>query len=133
MRSDIRALALLTFLLSSCVANTGSESTPSPSTTTPTSTATVVASSSLTPRPAAPMTAHENPFLGYRIALPSTYRRLPSSYFTADKTTGGLLGKIVELGDKVVTLEIAPNVRVRVERAQISALSSYSKAAKASS
>jgi preprotein translocase subunit YajC len=48
-------------------------------------------------------------------------------------TTGGLLGKIVELGDKVVTLEIAPNVRVRVERAQISALSSYSKAAKASS
>ena len=39
------------------------------------------------------MTAHENPFLGYRIALPSTYRRLPSSYFTADKTTGGLLGR----------------------------------------
>ena len=48
-------------------------------------------------------------------------------------TTGGLLGKIVELGDKVVTLEIAPNVRVRVERAQISALSSYSKTAKAGS
>ena len=95
MRSDIRALALLTFLLSSCVANTGSESTPSPSTPTPASTATapVVASSSLTPRPTASITAHENPFLGYRIALPSTYRRLPSSYFTADKTTGGLLGR----------------------------------------
>ena len=38
------------------------------------------------------MTAHENPFLGYRITLPSTYRRLPPSYFTADRTTGGLLG-----------------------------------------
>jgi preprotein translocase subunit YajC len=49
-------------------------------------------------------------------------------------TTGGLLGKVIELGDKVVTLEIAPNVRVRVERAQIAALSSYTKAgAKASS
>ena len=39
------------------------------------------------------MTAHENPFLGYRITLPSTYRRLPPSYFTADRTTGGLLGR----------------------------------------
>lgn len=49
-------------------------------------------------------------------------------------TTGGLLGRIVELGDKVVILEIAPNVRVRVERAQISSLSTYTKAAaKASS
>jgi preprotein translocase subunit YajC len=48
-------------------------------------------------------------------------------------TTGGLLGKVIELGDKVVTLEIAPNVRVRVERAQIAALSSYTKATKASS
>ncbi len=37
--------------------------------------------------------AHENPSLGYRITLPSTYRRLASSYFTADKTTGGLLGR----------------------------------------
>jgi preprotein translocase subunit YajC len=43
-------------------------------------------------------------------------------------TTGGLIGKVVELGDRVVTLEIAPNVRVRVERAQIGAISSYSKA-----
>ncbi|HKN01767.1 MAG TPA: preprotein translocase subunit YajC [Candidatus Binataceae bacterium] len=42
-------------------------------------------------------------------------------------TTGGLIGKITELGDKLVTLEIAPNVRVRVERPQISAVSSYSK------
>ncbi|HXR35395.1 MAG TPA: preprotein translocase subunit YajC [Candidatus Binataceae bacterium] len=44
-------------------------------------------------------------------------------------TTGGLLGRVVELGDRVVVLEIAPNVRVRVERAQISSLSAYSKAA----
>ena len=42
-------------------------------------------------------------------------------------TTGGLLGKVIELGDKVVTLEIAPNVRVRVERSQITAISSYGK------
>ncbi len=48
-------------------------------------------------------------------------------------TSGGLIGKIVELSDKVITLEIAPNVRVRVERAQIAALSPYSKSVKAAS
>lgn len=37
-------------------------------------------------------------------------------------TAGGLYGKVVALTDKVLTLEIAPNVRVRVERAQVSAL-----------
>ena len=48
-------------------------------------------------------------------------------------TTGGLIGKVVELGDRVVVLEIAQNVKVRVERSQIGALSSYSKSpAKAS-
>jgi preprotein translocase subunit YajC len=40
-------------------------------------------------------------------------------------TTGGLIGRIAELSDKLVTLEIAPNVRVRVERSQIAAISSY--------
>jgi preprotein translocase subunit YajC len=40
-------------------------------------------------------------------------------------TTGGLIGRIAELTDKLVTLEIAPNVRVRVERNQIAAISSY--------
>jgi len=40
-------------------------------------------------------------------------------------TTGGLIGRIAELSDKLVTLEIAPNVRVRVERNQIAAISSY--------
>jgi preprotein translocase subunit YajC len=42
-------------------------------------------------------------------------------------TNGGLVGRIVELGDKLVVVEIAPNVRVRVERPQIAALSSYGK------
>jgi preprotein translocase subunit YajC len=44
-------------------------------------------------------------------------------------TTGGLIGRISELGDKVITLEIAPNVRVRVERTQVAAASSYGKTA----
>jgi len=35
---------------------------------------------------------------------------------------GGLYGKVIALNDKVVTLEIAPNVRVRVERAQVASL-----------
>jgi preprotein translocase subunit YajC len=34
-------------------------------------------------------------------------------------TAGGLYGRVVALADKVVTLEIAPNVRVRVARPQI--------------
>jgi preprotein translocase subunit YajC len=42
-------------------------------------------------------------------------------------TSGGILGKIVELGDRLVTLEIAPNVRIRIERAQIGAVSTYGK------
>lgn len=47
-------------------------------------------------------------------------------------TNGGLIGRIVELGDKVVTLEIAQNVRVKVERPQISGPSPYGKSAKSS-
>ncbi|SRR5579885_254670 len=42
-------------------------------------------------------------------------------------TTGGIVGRITELGEKIVTLEIAPNVRVRVERPQIASLSTYGK------
>jgi preprotein translocase subunit YajC len=45
-------------------------------------------------------------------------------------TTGGLLGRLVELGDKLVTLEIAQGVRVRVERSQIASLSAYGKTPK---
>ena len=37
-------------------------------------------------------------------------------------TAGGLYGKVVALTDRIVTLEIAPNVRVRVDRPQIASL-----------
>src|SRR6202451_3051699 len=45
-------------------------------------------------------------------------------------TTGGIIGRIQDVGDKVITLEIAPNVRVRVETAQIASISSYKSTAK---
>jgi preprotein translocase subunit YajC len=34
-------------------------------------------------------------------------------------TSGGIYGKVVALADSVVTLEVAPNVRIRVHRPQI--------------
>jgi len=37
-------------------------------------------------------------------------------------TSGGIYGKIVALTDSVITLEIAPNVRIRVHRPQIAAV-----------
>lgn len=40
-------------------------------------------------------------------------------------TTGGIVGRVAELGEKIVTLEIAKGVNVRVERTQIAALSTY--------
>src|SRR5258707_11704225 len=42
-------------------------------------------------------------------------------------TTGGIIWRIHEVGDKVITLEVAPNVRLRVERPQIASISSYGK------
>jgi preprotein translocase subunit YajC len=45
-------------------------------------------------------------------------------------TTGGIIGRIQDAGDKVITLEVAPNVRLRVERSQIAGLSSYKASAK---
>jgi preprotein translocase subunit YajC len=45
-------------------------------------------------------------------------------------TTGGIIGRIQDAGDKVITLEIAPNVRVRVERSQIASISNYKTSAK---
>jgi len=42
-------------------------------------------------------------------------------------TNGGLIGRVAELGDILVTLEIAPNVRVRVERTEIKGMSTYGK------
>lgn len=46
-------------------------------------------------------------------------------------TSGGLYGRVMALGDDVVTLEIAPNVRVRVSRPQIASVVSAVKAAAA--
>jgi len=37
-------------------------------------------------------------------------------------TTGGLLGKIIDVGDSFVTLEVADGVRIKVQKFQISAL-----------
>src|ERR1700736_4006797 len=42
-------------------------------------------------------------------------------------TNGGLIGRVAELGDNLVTLEIAPNVRVRIERGEIKGWSNYGK------
>lgn len=42
-------------------------------------------------------------------------------------TSGGLYGKIIALADNVVTLEIAPNVRVKVDRQQIATLAGTKK------
>ena len=37
-------------------------------------------------------------------------------------TGGGILGKIVEVGESFVTLEIAPNVQIKVQKFQITSL-----------
>ena len=37
-------------------------------------------------------------------------------------TGGGIYGKVVALSDNVLTLEVAPNVRIRVHRSHISEL-----------
>ncbi len=42
-------------------------------------------------------------------------------------TSGGIYGKVVTLTDEVVTLEVAPNVRLRVHRPQISAVTTVEK------
>jgi preprotein translocase subunit YajC len=47
-------------------------------------------------------------------------------------TAGGLYGRIVELSDKIVTLEIAPNVRVRVDRPRIESVVTGGKTSKGS-
>ena len=43
-------------------------------------------------------------------------------------TAGGMYGKVVALTDSVVTLEVAPNVRVRINRPNISQLIKTEKA-----
>jgi preprotein translocase subunit YajC len=37
-------------------------------------------------------------------------------------TAGGILGKIVEVGDTFITLEIAENVRIKVQKFQVTSL-----------
>jgi preprotein translocase subunit YajC len=43
-------------------------------------------------------------------------------------TSGGIYGKVIDLKEAVVTLEVAPNVRIRVHRPQISAVLTADKA-----
>ena len=45
-------------------------------------------------------------------------------------TSGGIYGKVIDLKETVVTLEVAPNVRIRVHRPQISAVLTADKTAK---
>jgi len=47
-------------------------------------------------------------------------------------TGGGLYGRVIELADRVVTLEIAPNVRVRVDRLHVETVVSVIKPTKSS-
>ena len=37
-------------------------------------------------------------------------------------TSGGLYGRVQAIADKVLTVEIAPNVRVRIDRAQVASV-----------
>src|ERR1700756_3465906 len=37
-------------------------------------------------------------------------------------TTGGILGKVIEVGDSFVTLEVADGVRVKVQKFQVGSL-----------
>ena len=37
-------------------------------------------------------------------------------------TAGGILGRIVEVGDNFITIEIADNVRIKVQRYQVTTL-----------
>lgn len=43
-------------------------------------------------------------------------------------TSGGIYGKVIDLKETVVTIEVAPNVRIRVARPQIAAVLSAEKA-----
>jgi preprotein translocase subunit YajC len=45
-------------------------------------------------------------------------------------TSGGIYGKVIDLKEMVVTLEVAPNVRIRVHRPQISAVLTADKPSK---
>ena len=44
-------------------------------------------------------------------------------------TSGGIYGKVVDLKDTIVTIEVAPNVRIRVARSQIASVIGVEKSA----
>ena len=52
------------------------------------------------------------------------HRDMVSKLATGDEvvTTGGMLGKITEVGDTFISLEVAKGVEVKVQRAQVSQL-----------
>ena len=47
-------------------------------------------------------------------------------------TAGGLHGRVIEVAEKIVTVEIAPNIRVRIDRPRIDEVVSAGKAEKSS-
>ena len=63
-----------------------------------------------------------------------THRQLIDNLKRNDEvmTGGGLYGRVIELADRIVTLEIAPNVRVRVDRTHVEVVVSATKTAKSS-
>ena len=52
------------------------------------------------------------------------HQTLVSKLSTGDEvvTTGGILGKVVDVGDTFLTLEIADGVRVKVQKFQVASL-----------
>ena len=52
------------------------------------------------------------------------HQALISKLATGDEvvTTGGLLGKITEVGDNFITVEVADGVRIKVQKVNVSAL-----------
>ena len=52
------------------------------------------------------------------------HQAMLSKIATGDEvvTAGGILGRVVETGDQFLTLEIADNVRIKVQRFQVSSL-----------
>jgi preprotein translocase subunit YajC len=52
------------------------------------------------------------------------HQAMLSKITTGDEvvTAGGILGRVVEVGEQFLTLEIADNVRIKVQRFQVSSL-----------
>ena len=57
-------------------------------------------------------------------ALPAQHQALLTKLSSGDEvvTTGGLLGKVVDVGDTFLTLEVAEGVRVKVQKFQVASL-----------